>query len=102
MSQTILVLFWVFWLLDVMAALLGYREFMGSVFGHYATASSKYITLWVFLLTAILLVLGGSLYFKNHGQSSVAIIIAAVPLVLALPYALFLAGVMLAGKNKWN
>ncbi len=102
MSKTTLILFWVFWLLDVLAALFGYREFIGGVFGRYAAASSKYIGLWTVLLIVILLIICGSLYFKNRGQSTAAIIVAVIPLVLALPYALFMAVVMASGKNSWQ
>ncbi len=97
-----LVLFWVVWLLDVLIALFGYREFIGGVFGRYASASSKYVLLWVFILIALLLIIGGSLYFKNQERASTAITVAVIPLVLALPYALFLAVVMLSGKTRWN
>ncbi|MEO6038159.1 MAG: hypothetical protein ABIQ93_07075 [Saprospiraceae bacterium] len=102
MTKTMLILFWVLWLLDVLAALFGYREFIGSVFGRYATASSKYVWLWMVLFAAILLIIGGSLYFKNHGRPTAAIVVAIIPLVLALPYALFLGAMMLGGKNSWR
>ncbi len=102
MSKTTLISFWVLWLLDVLIALFGYREFIGGIFGRYAAPSSKYVVMWVFLLVAILLVIVGSLYFKNQERSSAAITVAAIPLVLALPYALFLAVVMLSGKTRWN
>ena len=102
MEKSTLVLFWIMWLIDVLIALLGYREFIGGVFGRYAAPTMKYVTLWVLLLLAMLLLIGGSLYFKNHGKSAVAMSIAAIPLVLALPYALFLAVVMMGGKNNWQ
>lgn len=102
MSGTTLIWFWVLWLLDVLAALFGFREFMNGAFGRYAITSSKYITLWVSLLTAILLILTGSLYFKNHALPLQAMIVAAIPLVLATPYALFMLAIMTGGKNRWN
>ena len=101
-SKTTLTLFWIIWLLNVLIALFGYREFIGGVFGRYAAASGKYMLLWVSLLVAMLLVLTVSLYFKNQARASAAIIVAAVPLVLALPYALFLGVMLLSGKNRWN
>lgn len=94
-------MFWILWLLDLLAVLFGYREFIGDVFGRYASASSKYMGLWAIVLIVSLLILGGSLYLKNREQSSAALIVAAIPLMLALPYALFLAAT-LGGKNKWN
>jgi predicted neutral ceramidase superfamily lipid hydrolase len=102
MSKTTLVFFWVIWLLDVLMALFGYREFINGVFGQYAVPSSKYLVLWAVLLVAFLLILFGSLYFKNHERPSAALIVAAIPLVLALPYALFMAAVLISGNNRWN
>lgn len=103
MSKTTLVLFWAIWLLDVLITLFGYREFIGGVFGRYAAPSAKYISLWVTLLTVSLLIICASLYFKNHGQPSTAMMIAAVPLVLALPYVLWLGVVILSGnKTNWH
>ena len=102
MSKTTLVFFWIIWLVDVLMALFGYREFIQGVFGQYAAPNSKYLTLWSGILVAFLLILSGSLYFKHQGQASTAMTIAAIPLVLALPYALFLAVAMLGGKNSWR
>jgi hypothetical protein len=102
MSKTTLVFFWVIWLLDVLMALFGYREFITGVFGQYAAPNSKYVVLWTVLLVAIMLILFGSLYFKNHERPSAALIVAAIPLVLALPYALFMAAVLISGNNRWN
>ena len=102
MSKTLLLLFWIVWLLDVLMALFGYNEFMMGVFGRNAGPSSKYLTMWIVLLAVMLLILGGSLYFKNHGQSMMALIIAAIPVLLALPYVLFVAAMMMGGKNNWR
>ena len=97
-----LILFWILWLLDVLAALFGFQEFMGSVFGRYAAPNSRYVLLWMALFAVILLIIGGSLYFKNQGQSMAAVIVAVIPLVLSLPYILFLGAVMMGGKNNWR
>ncbi len=102
MSKTTLVLFWLLWLLDVLAALFGYREFISGVFGRYASASSKYVTFWIVLLIAILLILRGSLYFKNHEQSVAAMIIVAIPSAVALPYGLFWSVILLSGNKNWR
>ncbi len=102
MSKTLLLLFWIIWLLDVLMALFGYNEFMMGVFGRNASPSSKYLAMWTFLLVIVLLILVGSVYFKNHGQSMMALIIAAIPVVLALPYVLFVAVMMMGGKNNWR
>lgn len=102
MSKTTLVLFWVMWLLDVLFALYGYREFIGGVFGRYASPSTRYIALWAGLLLFALLIICGSLYFKNQGNTGTALSIVAIPLVLALPYALYLAAVMIGSKGKWQ
>lgn len=103
MTKTTLTLFWVFWLLDVFIALFGYREFIQGVFGRYATPNSKYISLWLVLFVVAALVIGGSLYFKNQGRSTIALSVVATPLVLALPYLLWVVVILLSGKNaRWN
>lgn len=103
MTKTTLTLFWVLWLLDVFIALYGYREFIQGVFGRYAAPSRKYISLWIALFVVAAVVIGGSLYLKNEGWISAAFIVAAIPLVLALPYVFWLAIVLLSGKNaRWN
>lgn len=103
MTKSTLTLFWALWLLDVLIVLFGYREFIQGVFGQYAAPNSKYISLWLVLFVVAALVIGGSLYFKNHGRSTMALSVAATPLVLALPYILWLVVALLAGKNaRWN
>lgn len=103
MTKTTLVLFWVIWHVDVLMTLFGYREFIQGLFGRYAAPSVKYILLWVTLFIAALLIIGGSLYFKNHGQATLAMSIVATPLVLALPYILWLAVVIVGGKStNWR
>lgn len=103
MTKTTLILFWVIWHLDVLATLFGYREFINGVFGRYAAPSVKYILMWVALLIAALLIIGGSLYFKNQGQATTALSIAAAPLVLALPYVLWMVVFIFSGKNtNWR
>ena len=102
MSKTTLVWFWVMWLLDVLMALFGYHEFLNGLFGRYANPSFKYISIWVIMLMAALVIICGSLYFKNHGHASTALSVAAIPLVLALPYVLFLV-VAVSGKGtNWH
>jgi ABC-type transport system involved in multi-copper enzyme maturation permease subunit len=103
MTKTTLILFWVIWHLDVLMTLFGYREFISGVFGRYAAPSTKYVMLWVALFGAALLIIGGSLYFKNQGQATTAMSIVATPLVLALPYVLWLAVVLFSGKStNWR
>lgn len=103
MSLIALTLFWVIWLIDVLITLYGYREFIQGVFGQYAAPTSKYISMWIVLFTIAALVIGGSLYFKNQGNTTMAFSVAALPLVVALPYALWLAVVLISGKNaRWN
>lgn len=103
MTKTTLLLFWVFWLFDVLLALFGYREFILGIFGRYASPNAKYITLWVGLLGVALLIICGSVYLKNHGHPSQALMVAAIPLVLALPYVLWLAMALLSGKStNWH
>lgn len=103
MTKSTLTLFWMLWLLDVLIVLFGYREFIQGVFGQYAAPNSKYISLWLALFVAAALVIGGSLYLKNQGRSAMALSVAATPLVLALPYILWLVVALLASKNtRWN
>lgn len=103
MSKTTLILFWVLWLLNVLAALMGHREFIMGMFGRYAAPTPKYIALWVGILAIMLAIICISLYLKNHGRSSAAITVVAIPLVLALPYILWIGAVIvMGGKNAWR
>jgi len=101
MTKTMLILFWVLWLLDVLAALYGHREFLMGVFGQYAAPSTSYVLLWTTLLLAILAILFGSVYFKNHGQPTAALIVAAIPAVLALPFLLYMLAIMIM-RPDWR
>lgn len=96
-----LILFWVLWLLDVLAALYGHREFIMGVFGQYAAPSAGYVLMWTALLLAILAILIGSVYLKNHGHPTVALIVAAVPAVLALPFLLYMLAIVIA-RPDWR
>ena len=103
MSKTTLTIFWVLWLLNVLAALYGWREFLQGVFGQYAAPTSRYIFLWLTLMVIMLVVLAGSIYLKNHDLTTAAISLVSGPLVVALPYLLWLAVVLVAGRNaRWN
>ncbi len=103
MSKTTLLIFWIIWLIDVLAALFAHREFIVGVFGRYAAPNSKYIFLWTIILCAFLIILYGSIYLKNHGQSKAALTVVSIPVVLALPYLLFLGAVILGGRNtNWH
>lgn len=97
-----LVFFWVIWHLDVLMALFGYREFIMGVFGRYAAANSSYIMLWTVLILVMLAIISGSVYLKNHDKPSVAMIVAAIPVVLALPYVLWLGALVIFGGNNWR
>ncbi|MBL7804144.1 MAG: hypothetical protein JNL02_10445 [Saprospiraceae bacterium] len=102
MSKTNLLLFWIFWLLDVALALYGYKEFILGVFGRYAAPTSKYLNLWAIILLAALLVLSGSIYLKNNGHPGWALTLVAAPLVLALPYLLYMLSIVLLGPKNWR
>lgn len=103
MSKTTLIFFWIIWLVDVGVALFGYREFINGVFGRYAAPSAKYIMLWVTLFAAMLLILGTSWFLKNQGKSGTALGVAAIPLILALPYILFLVAMIIGGRStNWR
>jgi hypothetical protein len=103
MSKNSLVMFWVFWLLDVLLILFAYREFIMLTFGQYAAPNFKLVALWVVLLLAAFGIIAGSIYLKNHEQTRLAIGLAAVPLVLMLPYVLFLLVMVIGGSNtRWN
>ncbi|MEO6760297.1 MAG: hypothetical protein ABIO24_12640, partial [Saprospiraceae bacterium] len=91
-----------FWLLDVLAALFGYREFLNGVFGRNAAATPQYLSIWTLLFAAIAVIISGSLILKNQAHPMAAIILAAIPLVLAVPYALFFGVLLLGGNKNWR
>ncbi|MDQ3141340.1 MAG: hypothetical protein M3Q56_03730 [Bacteroidota bacterium] len=73
------------------------------MFGRYASPGFKQVGLWVVLLTAILVILYVSLEFKNQGHGSIALSVAAIPLALVLPYALWMAAAVIGGRNaNWR
>ena len=91
------------WLLDVLMALFGHREFINGVFGRYAAPNFTYKAFWGIALIAIFLIIWGSLYFKQQERNAAAMTVAAIPLVLALPYVLWLSVVLIAGRNtNWH
>lgn len=96
-----LILFWVLWLLDVLAALYGHREFLMGMFGQYAAPSPSYIALWVAFFALILAIIFGSLYLKSHGSHTAALIVAAIPVALALPYLLWMAMILIL-RPDWR
>ncbi|MBK8706371.1 MAG: hypothetical protein IPN33_24290 [Saprospiraceae bacterium] len=103
MTKTTLLTFWIIWLLDVLLFLFGYREFIQGVFGRYAGPTAKYIWPWVGILIVGLVIICGSLYLKKHGHPGMAIKVAAIPLVLALPYVLWIAMIVLMGRGtNWR
>lgn len=103
MTKTTLLTFWIIWLLDVLLLLYGYREFIQGVFGRYAGPTAKYIWLWVGILIVGLVIICGSLYLKKHGHAGIAIKVAAIPLVLALPYALWITMIVIMGRGtNWR
>lgn len=102
MGKSMLVLFWVIWHLDVLIALFGYREFIMGVFGRYAAANSSYILFWTVLMLVMLAIISGSVYLKNHDKATMGLMVAAIPVVLALPYVLWLLSIMIFGGNNWR
>jgi hypothetical protein len=101
MTKTMLILFWALWLLDVLAALYGHREFIMGVFGQYAAPSAGYVLMWTALLLAMLAILFGSVFLKNHGHHTAALIVAAVPVVLSLPFLLYML-VLVIARPDWR
>ncbi|MEQ1745415.1 MAG: hypothetical protein ABMA02_08320 [Saprospiraceae bacterium] len=99
MTKITLILFWVLWLLDVVAALYAHREFIMGVFGRYAAPTPTYILMWTALILALLVLLFGSLYLKNHNHPWAALIIAAIPAVLSLPFLLYIGTVIILRPN---
>ncbi len=103
MSKTSLILFWIIWLLDVLLALFGHREFINAMFGRYASPTSKMTAMWIIILVGMVLILGISLYLKNHGRGSLAIGIAAIPLIPTVLYLLWMGMVLILARNtNWN
>lgn len=103
MSKTSLILFWVFWLLDVLLALLGHREFINAMFGRYASPTSRMTVMWIVLLVAIFLILWISLYLKNHERGSLALSVAAIPLIPTTLYLLWMGMILILGRNtNWH
>jgi hypothetical protein len=91
--------FWVTWVIDALISAIGlYFFFVGLADG---SVSSFNIGIWVGLLTALTVVVAGSLWLKEIGRPGLGMMLL---LVLAVPgalYALFLFVIIISGA-KWN
>jgi len=92
-------LFKIFWTIDALASLVVfYFFFIGLSDG---SVSSRNMGLWLKILSAIGLILLGSIWLRNHQYENIAF---GLVLILALPalfYFIYLLIVMLS-TGKWN
>ncbi len=99
MTRFSLFAFWFLWLADVFIALLSHRELTGHLFGRNAGPPSRAAAIWAMICLLLLMILWAGVHFKNKGQSGLAIGITASPVVILLPYVLWMAAVLIMGKN---
>lgn len=94
-----MLLFWVFWSIDAIVALIAlYFFFIGLADG---SVSSVNITIWAALLAALAALLIGTLYLKSGGNMTLAKILTGILAIPALLAALAIV-VMVASGTKWN
>ncbi|RFS15108.1 osmoprotectant transporter permease [Emticicia sp. C21] len=94
-----MILFWVFWGIDAIVALIAlYFFFVGLADG---SVSSFNMGLWLVLLIVLAGVLFGSLALKAAGNLNVAKILSGALAVPALLFLLFFV-VVIASGEKWN
>ncbi len=103
MSKTSLILFWIIWLVDILILLFGHQEFLLIMFGRNSSPGTRQIGIWASLLMVMLLIIIISLYLKNHEKGTMAIMVCSIPLLIALPYLLWLGVVLFSGKGtNWH
>ena len=91
--------FWILWVFNTLMALVPlYFFFVGIGDG---TVSSRNIMMWLLILLAVAIVVGGSLLLKSMNQMTLAkgiLIVAAIPGILAIIF----YGIVIIGKPRWN
>ena len=94
-----MILFWVFWGIDAIVALIAlYFFFIGLADG---SVSSFNMGLWLILLIGLAAVLIGSFSLKAAGKLALAKVLAGVLAVPALLFLIFFI-VVIASGEKWN
>lgn len=103
MSKTSLILFWIIWLVDILILLFGHQEFLLILFGRNSSPGTRQIGIWASLLVVMLLIIIIGLYLKNQDKGTMAIMVSSIPLLIALPYLLWLGVVLFSGKStNWH
>lgn len=103
MSKTSLILFWIIWLVDILILLFGHQEFLLILFGRNSSPGTRQIGIWASLLMVMLLIIIIGLYLKNQDKGTMAIMVSSIPLLIALPYLLWLEVVLFSGKStNWH
>ena len=91
--------FWILWSFNALMALVPlYFFFVGLNDG---SVSSSNMGLWMLILLAVVVVIGGSLWLRSANQMSLAkglLMVAAIPGVIAI---IFFA-IILITKPRWN
>jgi hypothetical protein len=92
-------LFRIVWGIDVIVALVAVFFFLWGV--QDGSVSSFNIVLWAGILAALAVIVFGSRALHLKGQRVLAILLAAVPALPALLYALVIVVMMFSG-GRWN
>ena len=91
--------FWIPWTIDVLAgALILFYFFSGLVTG---SVSSFNIGIWIVILAALAIVLGGSLLLRSIGRPGLGLVLLMVLAVPAVLCVIFLLIVVLS-DTPWN
>ena len=94
-----MILFWIFWCIDAIVALIAlYFFFIGLADG---SVSSFNIVLWLVLLVVLATVLFGTLALRAAGNLTLAKILTGLLAVPALLFLLFFI-VVIASGERWN
>ena len=91
--------FWIPWTIDALISAIALFFFTGGLAD--GSVSSFNIGIWMALLAAIAVVLGGSLWLKAIGRPGLGTMLLLIPAVPAVLYALFLLVFIISG-SQWN
>jgi hypothetical protein len=93
------VMFWVAWALDALiGAIAVFFFFVGLADG---SVSSFNIVLWIVLLLAVAVVVGGSLFLRSIGYTRLALALVWLPAIPGFLAVLFFI-VVLITQPRWN
>ena len=95
-----MILFWVMWAVDAVAALIALYFFFVGLGDN--TVSESNAGLWMSILGVLAIVVFGSLWLHYHQWPVAAKVLLLVVFVPAMLYLIYLLSVLLFSDGRWN